>query len=333
MFNRGTDKTKVEQFVKVEEKLPNILISPLAISKMSRIVNYCDDEIGWLASAEQIDEYVYHIKDVFMFEQEVNSITCEITPDGLANFGTEILSKENGMELYEQIRVWGHSHVNMGVSPSGQDDKQITEFSEGHDWFIRIIANKKKEMKIDLFDYKNNLVYLSVDWEVYYNEFEEELKELEKQIDRKVTQKATSWKRGNSTKVKAKKEEYNLLNYHYGNYSSQPGEVEGAYDCGYYDAMMGVYDATIYKNNTQLLDCYNDGFKDYEDTSGIDMHNIYNKVTTVNEVIACLSKQDKEDLRGLPYYEFRTAIIDFYGVSDWMYSDFKELEAEVKKER
>ena len=50
------------------------------------------------------------------------------------------------------MKLWGHSHVNMGVSASSQDDKQIKELKANTDFFIRVIMNKKDEIKIDIID-------------------------------------------------------------------------------------------------------------------------------------------------------------------------------------
>src|SRR5690606_38028013 len=56
-------------------------------------------------------------------------------------------------------------HVNMGVTPSGQDDLQMKTFKDGgHDWFIRLIANKKGEMKLDIYDYNAGVAYIDVPW-------------------------------------------------------------------------------------------------------------------------------------------------------------------------
>lgn len=158
---RGTATTKVQV---VQEFAPYVRIASEALDKMKLYVDECPDEIGWLGTAYR-DEREIYLEDVYLFEQEVHATTTEITPEGLSSFAEQLLMEENGMEIWNNLKMWGHSHVNMGVSPSGQDDSQMETFKQGgHDWFIRLIANKKGELKVDLYDYKTGVVYLDLPW-------------------------------------------------------------------------------------------------------------------------------------------------------------------------
>src|SRR5690606_11009605 len=108
--------------------------------KMFIYVDECNDEIGWLGTAkimEGNEHNIVFIDDVFLFDQEVHATTTEITPEGLTEFANELIEMgDKGIEIWNNIKVWGHSHVNLGVSPSGQDDKQMKTFRDGgHDWF------------------------------------------------------------------------------------------------------------------------------------------------------------------------------------------------------
>lgn len=143
---------------------PNVLISKEALTKMYLFVDNCADEIGWLGTAIKHKNAI-HITDVLLFDQDVAATTTEITPEGLAEFGEELLNESNGMEIWNNIKVWGHSHVNMAVSPSGQDNEQMVTFSKcGLEWFIRIIANKSGDLKIDFYDYVNGIIFSDVPW-------------------------------------------------------------------------------------------------------------------------------------------------------------------------
>jgi hypothetical protein len=169
-------ESSTKQSVKVLEScMPQILISSDAIIKMQLFIENCSEEVGWLGTA-YLRDGVYYIEDVFLFEQEVHATTTEITPEGLSDFAMELLQQPDGVEIWNNMKVWGHSHVNMGVTPSGQDDAQMVTFKEGgHDWFIRLIANKKGDLKIDLYEYTNGLIYLDLPWEVVINENEDNI--------------------------------------------------------------------------------------------------------------------------------------------------------------
>ena len=72
--------------------------------------------------------------------------------------------------------MWGHSHVDMGVISSAQDDKQMETFADGgHNWFIRIIVNKKGDIRLDLYDYENGIIYNNLPWDAIMSEKEEQL--------------------------------------------------------------------------------------------------------------------------------------------------------------
>jgi hypothetical protein len=130
-------------------------------------VKGCNDEIGWLGTVTRYDDNNWIINDTLLFEQQVAATTCEITPEGLAKVAEEILQKPDGMEIYNSIRLWGHSHVNMGVSPSGQDNDQMKTFKDtGSPWFIRVIANKSGDMEFTLYDFANSLSFADVPWQI-----------------------------------------------------------------------------------------------------------------------------------------------------------------------
>lgn len=166
---------------------PKILVSQNALVKMKYYVQVCDKEIGWLGVAQREDNIIF-ISDVFLFKQEVGAATCEITPEGLQEFATKLLQQENGMEIWNSIALWGHSHVNMGVSPSGQDDMQMNVFGEsGMDWFVRVIANKSGDMEFTLYDYKQGYTATNIAWDMLFPNEVQIKEQIELEIKEKVT--------------------------------------------------------------------------------------------------------------------------------------------------
>jgi len=180
----------VTKILAIQEPLIKIL--PKALEKMSYYVRHCDKEIGWLGTVQAYANNIFLITDVMLFKQEVHSATCEITPDGLSDFATELLSQDDGVEIWNNIKLWGHSHVNMGVSPSAQDNSQMKTFGEHNDWFIRVIANKSGEMEFTLYDFKGNLTYENVKW----SEYKPYSKDLEEEVKAEMKEKVTEKKYG-----------------------------------------------------------------------------------------------------------------------------------------
>lgn len=140
---------------------PVVSFTSEALMKMKIYTKEVNDEVGWLGTVRKIDERLYMVDDVFLFHQNVHGTTTEITPEGLSEFAEEILKEENGIEKWNNMKLWGHSHVNMGVSPSDQDEKQFEELKKNADFFLRVITNKKGDIKVDVFE--GNFIYLNVD--------------------------------------------------------------------------------------------------------------------------------------------------------------------------
>lgn len=194
--------------------VPYILIESQALHKMFQYVDGCADEIGWLGTAYREGKEIT-IKDVYLFDQDVHGTTTEITPEGLSDFAMELMQQPDGVEVWNNLKMWGHSHVNMGVTPSGQDDLQMQTFQQGgHDWFIRLIANKKGELKVDLYDYTTGVIYLDLPWEALEDFQEEQLRtqivQLEQQLEALRAQTAQLYAEPikEEIKVKVRKKTY-----------------------------------------------------------------------------------------------------------------------------
>lgn len=164
----------------------DLYILPEARQKMEIYCDLSEGEIGWLGFVEDLGSNGFLIKDVALLKQEVHSTTTEITPEGLLEFWSKTLPEEQ-----QKIKLWGHSHVNMSPSPSGQDNDQMEYFKDGNPWFIRLITNKKREYHIDIYDYANGIqVHMDQSDLITYNPKATELKKsIEEEIKEKVTEK------------------------------------------------------------------------------------------------------------------------------------------------
>lgn len=162
----------------------NVYILPDARAKMEMYCELCEKEIGWLGFVKKFPGTGYLITDVVLLKQEVHSTTTEIDPTALLDFWAE-----TPVEKQADIKLWGHSHVNMSPTPSGQDDSQMDYFKDGNDWFIRLITNKKGDMNITVYDYANG-IEIHDDVLYTYNPKRAELREsIQAEIKEKVKEK------------------------------------------------------------------------------------------------------------------------------------------------
>ena len=164
-----------------QTSVPSVIISDVALLKMFVYTSTVTDEVGWLGTVDVIGKNEYMITDTYMIGQQVHATTTEILPEGLSELGEELLAQPDGMEIWNKMQMWGHSHVNMGISPSGQDDKQMKEFeSNGYPFFIRLICNKRGEMKLDFYNYETGMEYHDIPWqrEVKEDAYQKRIDEL-----------------------------------------------------------------------------------------------------------------------------------------------------------
>ncbi len=191
-FTQNSTKPSVQI---LDDFIPTVIISKDALAKMTLYCDICDTEIGWLGTATLDDESTIYIEDVFLFKQDVHNTTTEITPESLSEFAEELLQQKNGLSVWNNIRLWGHSHANMSTNPSTQDNNQMVTFAEGgHDWFVRIIANKKGDLSIDFYDYTHGIIYRNLNW------WEEETQE-ERDIIAQINELQTYLKTLNTTYI------------------------------------------------------------------------------------------------------------------------------------
>lgn len=152
----GSMESKITPiFSRGKQVAPSVYYTPKAWTKIKRAIEACSKEVGWLGLVEVIEDGNYLITDIFIPKQTVTGTETDIDAEDMADLAMSL-------EEPEKLLYWGHSHVNMGVGPSGQDEQQTAEYLEHADFFIRGIYNKKGDSKVDVFDMKENLVYQKV---------------------------------------------------------------------------------------------------------------------------------------------------------------------------
>lgn len=179
-------QTKVEFFGQ-----SRIFITPKALNDMTIMVDECDTEIGWMGMVDRID-YTFIIRNVFLTKQEVSAASVDLDK---ADFADKLI----GMEIDDmnRIRFWGHSHVNMGTTPSGTDVNELKEFvQDGAEYFISGIFNKSGQASFTLL-FDNGLKISDVPWSLYVPAGEADREEIKRQITELVKKKVYTTTYGN----------------------------------------------------------------------------------------------------------------------------------------
>jgi len=146
------EQTKVE--VKLPSK-PRIIYTQTAWAKQTLLVASSSGEIGWHGLVENEGDNVFRITDILVYPQIVSSVT--VTTDELT-YSNWLGGQPD--ETFHKIRSHFHSHVNMGVTPSGVDEKDkesiVSQMREG-DYYIFMIWNKRFEYSADIYDAVNGI--------------------------------------------------------------------------------------------------------------------------------------------------------------------------------
>lgn len=135
---------------------PIVQFTPEAWLKMYTLVQHTAIEIGWHGLVERNDN-IFTIKDILLYPQKTTAVTATADDD---KYPVWLMSQPD--EIFNAIRFQGHSHVNMGVSPSGVDTgyyDDILQTLTKDDYYIFLIMNKRDEIFINIYDFAKNIIF------------------------------------------------------------------------------------------------------------------------------------------------------------------------------
>ena len=121
-------------------------------------------EVGWHGLVEKTGEHTFLLKDIIVYPQEVSAVS--IIPDA-DEYAQWLMALDD--ETFPLVRYHGHSHVNMGITPSSIDTDfrdDITLHLKENDFYIFHIANKKNQHHIEIYDTTLNILYTPDDVEI-----------------------------------------------------------------------------------------------------------------------------------------------------------------------
>ena len=175
---------------KEDEKPPMVCFTEQVLAKFKGYVDNCSLEIGWLALVKIDAQGRYIVYDTLLPHQNVSAVTTDLMESGLQEVGEEMLATRP--DEFNNVRCWCHSHVNMQVCPSGTDDSTFEQFYENCEYFIRVICNKKGDMRVDFVDLEKEIRFDNINWYILLSKETEVLNnsiaKYQKEID-EITEK------------------------------------------------------------------------------------------------------------------------------------------------
>ena len=147
---------------------PKIYITTEAYCKMRKLVDDTRTEIGWYGTVTKVPglNSTYVIEDILVYPQKVTGATCEQDEDRMFEFEMSLTTEQVNAK-----RFHGHSHVNMGVTPSGVDESFYQDIlTQVEDYFIICITNKSNQYTVRFYDVQNNILYTDLKIDILNDE-------------------------------------------------------------------------------------------------------------------------------------------------------------------
>ena len=154
-------KDILEKYIAEKQlKEPTVYITINAQTKLRKLVDDTTTEIGWYGTVTKMPglEEVYVIDDIIVYPQVVTGATCVQDDDRVFEFELKLSTDQ-----VNRKRFHGHSHVNMGVTPSGVDEQFYQDIlTQVDDYFIIMVTNKSGANYARFYDMQNNILYTGI---------------------------------------------------------------------------------------------------------------------------------------------------------------------------
>ena len=161
-------------------------LTPVAYSKTVALINAFSDEVAWHGMAVRKAENEFIIENIFVYPQEVTGATVNTDQERYTKWLYDFDD-----DSFHKIRMQGHSHVNMGVSPSGVDSghrEKILDQLDDDMFYIFMVWNKALKTHTLIYDMENNILYDDKDVTVRIigaDSLEDFLADAEKKVQKK----------------------------------------------------------------------------------------------------------------------------------------------------
>lgn len=198
-------------FAKVEEKAV-LYFTETAWMKMQYLIAVFGSECAWHGVVERHgeDKSEFVVKDILVYPQQVTGATVTTDQKEYEDWMNDIDD-----DTFNALKFHGHSHVNMGVTPSSVDNEHqrgiVSQLNDSQ-FYIFGIFNKSGNRWLKIFDMKRNIAFEKDDIEVKILMDGSRCFDLMEDADKKITTKTVSYAGG----------------YSYGNYgASQASTAKG----------------------------------------------------------------------------------------------------------
>ena len=124
----------------------NVCFTTQAFAKMVTLLHGFSTEVGWHGVVDRVEPDKFVISDILVYPQIVTGVTVDQDQEASQKWYMEYMKTQDEDGIFPRIRMQGHSHVNMGVTPSSTDEgfyADILKMVPDNDYYIFMIFNKR----------------------------------------------------------------------------------------------------------------------------------------------------------------------------------------------
>lgn len=153
-------KISFERSLTAKSRKATIKFTELAWNKMQAIIRENSKEVAWHGLArrsENPDDDIYEIYDILVYPQVVSGATVDADEE---KYGEWIMSLPP--EVKCDLRMQGHSHVDMGTTPSSTDKdyyRDLLAQVTPKMFYIFMIWNRQQDSNIWIYDMAKNILF------------------------------------------------------------------------------------------------------------------------------------------------------------------------------
>lgn len=201
MFDGNVEFSQSISWTDDENTVASVTFTPAAYAKMVSLLQNFSSEVAWhgVTYRDEADESNFIVTDILVYPQVVSGATVETDQAEYTKWLYELEDEE-----FNNLRMQGHSHVNMAVTPSSVDlahQEKILAQADDDMFYIFMIWNKSLASNIKIFDLANNILYENEDIDVFVGSSKLDLSGFVK--DAKTSVKTASFQKAAPVNQKA----------------------------------------------------------------------------------------------------------------------------------
>ena len=189
---RMTDgEIKFSQKFKYDDgRRAKVIFTSVAYAKMLMLVQHFTNEVAWhgVCVRDEHDPATFRVTDILVYPQSVTGATVDMDQE---KYGAWIADNIDD-DRFCDLNLQGHSHVRMGVFPSGTDighQSEILSQLRKDGFYVFMIANKMGDTWFSIYDLRENCLYENADIDYYIGSDEVCLATFLKEADGLVVSK------------------------------------------------------------------------------------------------------------------------------------------------